>query len=103
MGPLGAVLFGNAREKIHDGRELYLVLSDPAWSIVIPVHPDLGQETRAFAQAIGRVATSLGPTAPAASQRDDLFDQLEHLGRLRDSGILTEEEFSTQKAGLLER
>ena len=39
--------------------------------------------------------------APAATDTSDVIAQLEKLGRLRDSGVLTEEEFATQKARLL--
>jgi ribosomal protein L7/L12 len=38
-------------------------------------------------------------TSPAP--RVDVIDQLERLGKLRDSGVLTTEEFEAQKAGLL--
>jgi ribosomal protein L7/L12 len=48
------------------------------------------------------------PTTPAAAAkatspapRVDVIDQLERLGKLRDSGVLTTEEFEAQKAGLL--
>jgi Short C-terminal domain len=40
---------------------------------------------------------TLTAETPAAS----LVDQLRQLGELRDSGVLTEEEFSAQKAKLL--
>jgi hypothetical protein len=40
------------------------------------------------------------PPAPAAPQTD-LVEQLRKLGELRDAGILTEEEFTAQKAKLL--
>lgn len=40
------------------------------------------------------------PQAPA-SDGGDMLGQLEKLGDLRDKGILTEEEFATQKARLL--
>jgi hypothetical protein len=39
--------------------------------------------------------------APAAPPTDDVFAQLERLGRLRDDGVLTDAEFSAQKAKLL--
>lgn len=39
--------------------------------------------------------------APAAAGEDDLIDQLERLGKLREQGILTDEEFAAQKAKLL--
>ncbi|MFE5291816.1 SHOCT domain-containing protein [Isoptericola sp. NPDC056618] len=38
---------------------------------------------------------------PAAAGGDDVIAQLEKLGRLRDSGVLTDEEFAAQKAKLL--
>lgn len=41
------------------------------------------------------------PPAPAAAGGDDVIAQLEKLGRLRDSGVLTDEEFAAQKARLL--
>ena len=45
------------------------------------------------------------PPAPALAAAeaggDDLIAQLEKLGRLRDQGILTDEEFAAQKAKLL--
>ncbi|GHH66801.1 SHOCT domain-containing protein [Promicromonospora soli] len=39
--------------------------------------------------------------APAPPAADDVFAQLERLGRLRDDGVLTDAEFSAQKAKLL--
>lgn len=39
------------------------------------------------------------PPAPAASE--DVIAQLERLGKLRDDGVLTDAEFSAQKARLL--
>ena len=41
------------------------------------------------------------PAAPAAAPQDDLTAQLESLAKLRDQGILTEEEFSAKKAQIL--
>jgi hypothetical protein len=41
------------------------------------------------------------PAAPAAAPQDDLAAQLESLAKLRDQGILTEEEFSAKKAQIL--
>ncbi len=52
------------------------------------------------------VATSNQPEATAALQATppvDLVEQLTQLAALRDQGILTEEEFSTEKAKLLKR
>jgi Short C-terminal domain len=38
---------------------------------------------------------------PALPQEETRVDELERLGRLRDTGVLTEEEFQQQKAGVL--
>lgn len=40
------------------------------------------------------------PSAPPAAT-DDVLAQLERLGKLRDGGVLTEDEFAVQKARLL--
>jgi len=39
--------------------------------------------------------------APAAASGSDVITQLEKLGSLRDSGVLTDEEFAAQKARIL--
>ncbi|MBB3040604.1 SHOCT domain-containing protein [Nocardioides sp. LMS-CY] len=41
------------------------------------------------------------PAAPAASGSDDLIENLQKLGALRDQGVLTDAEFEAQKAKLL--
>ena len=41
------------------------------------------------------------PAQPAGVDTDELIAQLEKLGRLRDSGVLSEAEFEVQKARLL--
>lgn len=42
-------------------------------------------------------------SATPKSSSEDIFEQLEKLGKLRQIGVLSEEEFSIQKAKLLER
>lgn len=39
--------------------------------------------------------------APASTTQQELIDQLTQLGRLRDSGVLTEAEFEAQKQRLI--
>ena len=46
-------------------------------------------------------AEQAAPATPAAAPQDDLAAQLESLAKLRDQGILTEEEFSAKKAQIL--
>jgi putative oligomerization/nucleic acid binding protein len=41
------------------------------------------------------------PSPQSTPPTTDLLDQLERLGRLRDSGVLSEDEFQAQKAALL--
>lgn len=50
----------------------------------------------------GPVAPAPAPAAPAQAT-DDVFAQLEKLGKLRDAGVLTPEEFEAKKAELLAR
>lgn len=46
-------------------------------------------------------AEQAAPAAPAAAPQDDLAAQLESLAKLRDQGILTDEEFTAKKAQIL--
>ena len=46
-------------------------------------------------------AAAVQEAAPAAAPVDDLTAQLEALAKLRDQGILTEDEFSAKKAQIL--
>jgi len=46
-------------------------------------------------------AAPVQEAAPAATPADDLTAQLEALAKLRDQGILTEDEFSAKKAQIL--
>jgi hypothetical protein len=41
------------------------------------------------------------PPPPAAAPEDDIYTQLQKLGDLKAQGILTEQEFETQKARVL--
>jgi hypothetical protein len=42
------------------------------------------------------------PAAPAGGLTDAAVDQLEHLGKLKEQGVLTDEEFAQQKKKLLQ-
>lgn len=41
------------------------------------------------------------PTAPAAPSTSDMLTELRQLAELKDSGVLTDEEFALQKARIL--
>ena len=51
--------------------------------------------------AAGSPAALDAPAPDLLSSTPDLLDQLQKLGDLRERGLLTEEEFKTQKARLL--
>jgi hypothetical protein len=46
-------------------------------------------------------AQPAAPPPAAASDPDDMIERLEKLGELRDSGVLTDEEFAAQKTRIL--
>jgi hypothetical protein len=54
---------------------------------------------RKQAEAAERVQASQPTTAPSSG--NDVIDQLERLGKLKDQGILSDEEFQAQKAKVL--
>ncbi len=41
------------------------------------------------------------PAAPPASETGNMIAELKQLGELKDAGVLTDEEFATQKARIL--
>jgi hypothetical protein len=52
-----------------------------------------------WSQGVQQAAPQAAPPPPPAE--GDTISQLKQLGELRDSGVLTEEEFAAQKAKLL--
>ena len=63
-------------------------------------YPPQGYAQQGYAQP--SVPQQYAP-APSAPDEDDVLAQLEKLGELRASGVLTEAEFEAQKARLLAR
>ena len=65
----------------------------------------MDKNAQAYANAMETVNATPAPAAAAqpqqASPADDMITQLERLGALHAQGILTDEEFSAQKAKLL--
>lgn len=56
----------------------------------------------AYDQGVADAAAAQAPPpAPAPSGGDDVIEQLEKLGSLRDKGILSDDEFEAQKAKIL--
>jgi hypothetical protein len=60
-----------------------------------------GQEQQQQPEQQSYSAPPQAAPAPEASGTTDMLDQLKKLGELKDSGVLTEEEFATQKARIL--
>ncbi len=127
IGATARVDASGSKQGRRDTREVILRIEGPDVAIVarLPVNGVQAQKhARQFAAIINEVATELGGSAPgpwsspswstsppaepdrARSEPDqppppDLLEQLERLGRLRDSRVLTEDEFQAQKASLL--
>lgn len=59
------------------------------------------QEQQAAAAAPPPPAAPAPAPAPAAPSTDDKIAKLKEMGALRDAGILTDEEFATEKAKIL--
>jgi hypothetical protein len=87
----------------------YPIFFDPAdhdtFAYVDGISDDSGRQLilSKFGDAFGPDAAGVGmigiaPVAPAA---EDPLDKLKKLGELRDSGVLTEEEFAAQKAAIM--
>ena len=89
----------------------YPVFYDPSdhetFAYVDSIADDNGRQliVSKFGDAFGPDAAGVGMVgaapAAAAAPAEDPLDKLEKLGRLRDSGVLTPEEFEEQKAALL--
>ncbi len=64
---------------------------------------DLEQAKAAYREAFKRGEAYVEDLTDEATEAKDVFEKLEKLGRLRDQGVLTEEEFEAKKKELLER
>jgi hypothetical protein len=106
LGPIGLFGIGNATTKVTDTREVFLTVQGPDWQVSRRYGPDTAIFARAFAQAVNLTARIITPDAPPPTQRDqpvreDPLERIEKLGKLRDSGLLTDAEFEEQKKKLL--
>jgi hypothetical protein len=54
--PGGVFVFGNAKDRVHDNRELYLIVEDPEWAYTLRLNPALGGDARRFAQSLNLAA-----------------------------------------------
>jgi hypothetical protein len=65
-----------------------------------------GRDANIYAEREAAYEQQMAPVqqqapAPEASGEDSVIDQLERLGQLHSSGVLTDEEFAAEKAKLL--
>lgn len=118
QGQTGSIVGGTARvdssgskRVFRDTREVFLLIEGPRVGIAAPLSSKghMSQTlAQKFAAKVNELAMSLGEakagqpsSATSRSEQPDVVDRLERLGRLRDSGVLTEEEFQAQKSALL--
>ena len=59
------------------------------------------EREQAYEQQVQPQAAAPAAAAPAAPSENDTITQLEKLGKLRDQGILTDDEFTAEKAKIL--
>ena len=60
-------------------------------------------QTAEGSQAAEQYAATSAPAAQGGGGGSDDIERLQQLGKLRDAGVLTEEEFSAEKAKVLSR
>lgn len=128
IGATARVDSSGTKVRLRDTREVILRIEGPRVAIAAELPAaalSVHRQAEDFAATVNQMATRLGeptslgqptarpepaptPTPTAATQSPpsspptaDLIDLLERLGRLRDSGVLTEDEFQAQKAELL--
>ena len=59
------------------------------------------QQQAAAAQQQAQQPPPAQPAAPAALSTDDKISQITELGKLKDAGLLTDQEFTTEKTRIL--
>lgn len=106
VGATARVDASGSKRIFRDTREVFLIIEGPSVSIAAALANKnhlVRTAAQKFAASVNRVAMQLapssGPSGPSAS--GSVIDDLERLGKLRDSGVLTEEEFQAQKSALL--
>lgn len=109
-GGLGVFLMGNAKERVTDTRELYLLVEGPTWATSYSCLVDRGAVARDFAQLINAVAgenmratgsaATESPMADAAGPGDPTA-RLTKLTELLKKGLITDSEFATEKQRIL--
>jgi Short C-terminal domain/Protein of unknown function (DUF2510) len=93
-----------SKRLVRDTRQLFLTIEGPDISVAVKVGSNnalVHKAAREFAAKVNSKAMQLRQRAEVNTPQVDVLEQLERLGRLRDSGVITEDEFASQKARLL--
>jgi hypothetical protein len=99
---IAAALPVNALRMQNDARGFAATVNNVATELADPTpRADLSPRADAAPPADPTARAESSPSPPGSPPMADLLDHLERLGKLRDSGVLTEDEFQTQKARLL--
>ena len=90
-------------EDVPDGRAAQRVINEAAHGERVRLQQ--AQNTMRYQGANPAIAPAAEapPTGPASEADRDPIEQLKQLGGLRDTGIITEEEFAAKKAEILAR
>ena len=105
-------VFAFAAKKKQDDRELFITIEGDGFQIAVSADPERQAAARQFAARYNTMAaravrpalaaltspTDAVPAIPPARPAPDLVSQLAQLAALRDSGALTDAEFSAAKA-----
>ncbi len=62
--PGGVFIFGNAKDRMHDHCELYLIIDGPDWAYTLRLDPNSGEAAHRFAQNV-RLTARQAPTPEA--------------------------------------
>ena len=103
--PGSALLVGLAtpKTKTTDGRTASFILAHPDWRMIEPINPDRAHEVSGLAAQVNAIAVQRRHASDGASSvpTASVADELAKLASLRDSGVLTDQEFAAAKARLL--
>lgn len=104
-GATASVAQRGGRMLFRDTRQWFLTIEGPKVAIEVGIenYVNTAAAVRRFAERVNELAGRLPAGATEEAAAEEIPDQLRRLAELRDSGVLTDEEFEAKKAQLLER
>jgi Short C-terminal domain len=104
VGASAQVSRRGGRMLFRDTRRWFLTIAGPDVAIAVEIanYVNAAAAVRRFAEQVNEVARRLPPGAQGAGGPAAIPDQLRELAELRESGVLTAQEFEAKKAQLLE-